>query len=226
MIRGFGSDSVFNYEVVLSNGTILEANRASSTDLFWALKLGSTNYGIVTRFDMYTYASPEIWGRLVAYPITPQSIADLFAAFEKHGHDNQNDNISSAVILSHSKGSDSIAAAHVTLNGKPLGNLTNVAPLMTSEKVGSTHDVVDQVIAKVIEPQSRTSWYTTTTRVDSELFKAIYDQTGRVFEPLKNSSDLSWTMTFQAVQKSYIERAANTPVYNALKRSSDDLVGW
>lgn len=225
MIRGFGSNNVYNYEVVLSNGTVVEASSDSSPDLFWAMKLASSNYGIVTRFDMNTYASPQIWGRLVAYPVTSQSMSDLFSAFEKYGHDNHNDNLSFGIIYSYSNGSNAVNTVHVTLDGKTLGNPTTVAPLMTIENLGSTHDVVDQVMTKVIESTARTHWHTITSRVDPELFKAIYNETNRAFEPLKDRSGLSWTVTFQAIQKSYIEKTANTPVYNALKRAQDDLVG-
>lgn len=49
---GFGCDSVVNYEVVLGNGTIVNANNETNADLWRALKGGSSNFGIVTRYDM------------------------------------------------------------------------------------------------------------------------------------------------------------------------------
>ncbi|KAJ4856733.1 FAD binding domain-containing protein [Trichoderma breve] len=60
--KGLGANNVINYEVVLSNGTIVNVNEAENEDLFWAMKLPSTNYGIVTRFDMQLYAQSEKWG--------------------------------------------------------------------------------------------------------------------------------------------------------------------
>lgn len=224
MTRGFGSDNVFNYETVLSNGSIINVNKDSHPDLFWALKLAGSNYGIVTRFDMHTYASPEIWGSVVAYPVTPKTKSDLLAAFEQYGHDNRNDNLFLAVVFGQSSGSDLISAVQVTLDGTPMGQLTSVAPIVNSEKVGPTHDVVDEVIAAVIKSTARTAWYTITTEVDSELFVEIYEEARRIFEPLTNISDLSWTIGLQSIQKSFIEGAAGTPVYNALARSKRDLV--
>jgi len=50
--KGFACDSIVNYEVVLSNGTVIEANAEKNRDLFVALKGGSSNFGVVTRFDM------------------------------------------------------------------------------------------------------------------------------------------------------------------------------
>ncbi|KAI0196912.1 6-hydroxy-D-nicotine oxidase [Astrocystis sublimbata] len=54
-IHGLPADNVVNYQLVLGNSTIVEANAATNSDLWRALKGGGTNFGIVTRFDMQTY---------------------------------------------------------------------------------------------------------------------------------------------------------------------------
>ncbi|KAF9024792.1 hypothetical protein BDP27DRAFT_1410908 [Rhodocollybia butyracea] len=78
--HGFGSDNILNYELVLSNGTILNANSSSHPDLFWALKLGSSNFGIVTRFDVRTYPlKPHVWGGIRAYPLTTSGTPTLIS---------------------------------------------------------------------------------------------------------------------------------------------------
>ncbi|TKA64294.1 hypothetical protein B0A49_10745, partial [Cryomyces minteri] len=53
---GLVCDNVVNYEVVLPHGKIVNANANSHPDLFLALKGGSNNFGIVTRFDFKTFA--------------------------------------------------------------------------------------------------------------------------------------------------------------------------
>ncbi|RHZ58929.1 FAD-binding oxidoreductase [Aspergillus thermomutatus] len=58
---GWGCDSVINYEVVLADGSLVNVNQSSHPDLFWALKGGSSNFGLVTRFDIETIKSPKIW---------------------------------------------------------------------------------------------------------------------------------------------------------------------
>ncbi|KAJ8501508.1 hypothetical protein ONZ45_g12134 [Pleurotus djamor] len=60
--HGFGSDTIIDYEVVLSNGSIVHANENERSDLYWALKGGSTNYGIVTKFQMPTFPLDQMWG--------------------------------------------------------------------------------------------------------------------------------------------------------------------
>lgn len=56
-----------NYEVVLADGTIIEANKDSHADLFKALKGGSSNFGIVTKYDMKIIDSDKLWGGIVTY---------------------------------------------------------------------------------------------------------------------------------------------------------------
>lgn len=58
---GFGCDNVINYELVLPNGTIVNANRTSHADLHKALKGGGSNFGIVTRFDVVTAPYTDIY---------------------------------------------------------------------------------------------------------------------------------------------------------------------
>lgn len=57
---GWAMDNVVNYEVVLGNGTLLTVNQTAHSDLFWALKGGANNFGIVTKFTLKTYAIPKV----------------------------------------------------------------------------------------------------------------------------------------------------------------------
>ena len=67
-----------NYEIVLSSGEIANANETSNPDLFWALKFGSTNYGIITRFDMIAYPLPQqIWAGIQTFSLEKESDALL-----------------------------------------------------------------------------------------------------------------------------------------------------
>ena len=60
---GFVADNVLNFEVVLASGAIVNANKSSHSDLFIALKGGSSNSGIVTRFDIEAFEdSGKVWG--------------------------------------------------------------------------------------------------------------------------------------------------------------------
>jgi FAD/FMN-containing dehydrogenase len=63
---------------VLASGEIVNANHTSKPDLYWALKGGSNNFGIVTRFDMSTVPSAGNWANVSTYNITIDNL-DSFA---------------------------------------------------------------------------------------------------------------------------------------------------
>ncbi|KAM5341958.1 hypothetical protein ACJ41O_014989 [Fusarium nematophilum] len=55
---GFGMDNIVSYDVILGNGTQVKASSSSNRDLFWALKGGSGNYGLVTNFELKLFRMP------------------------------------------------------------------------------------------------------------------------------------------------------------------------
>ncbi|PVI05735.1 FAD-binding domain-containing protein [Periconia macrospinosa] len=60
-IHGMAFNKIVNYEVVLGDSSIVNANQTHNRDLWWALRGGGANYGIVTRFDVETVENSSIW---------------------------------------------------------------------------------------------------------------------------------------------------------------------
>ncbi|KAJ5091509.1 hypothetical protein NUU61_006379 [Penicillium alfredii] len=54
-LYGLGADGVKNFEILLADGRLVNANATENTDLYCALKGGGSNFGIVTRFDLETH---------------------------------------------------------------------------------------------------------------------------------------------------------------------------
>lgn len=79
---GFVCDNVENFEVVLANGSIVDANSSLNQDLWFALKGGSNNFGIVTRFDFKVFPQGDVWGGNIFNPIeTRQKQIQAFYSF-------------------------------------------------------------------------------------------------------------------------------------------------
>lgn len=70
---GFACDNVENFEVVLASGEIINVNKNQHKDLFKALKGGSINFGIVTKYDLKTIQHDLLWGGLVGYEASTSS---------------------------------------------------------------------------------------------------------------------------------------------------------
>ncbi|QBZ66597.1 hypothetical protein PoMZ_13580, partial [Pyricularia oryzae] len=69
--RGFACDGIAEFEVVLANGSIVSVSANENADLYRALKGGSNNFGVVTRFDLNTFKAPAtLWGGSAAFPFS------------------------------------------------------------------------------------------------------------------------------------------------------------
>ena len=59
---GWACDNFNTYEVVFADGSIHEIKYASTyADLYFALRGGGNNFGIVTRFDLATFPHGDLW---------------------------------------------------------------------------------------------------------------------------------------------------------------------
>jgi FAD/FMN-containing dehydrogenase len=70
MVRAWGiaADQLVGAQVVTASGDIVEASETQNPDLFWALRGGGGNFGIVTRFDFQAHRIPGI--AVGEHPIT------------------------------------------------------------------------------------------------------------------------------------------------------------
>jgi len=69
---------------VLSDGRIVYASASSNRDLWLALKGGSNNFGVVTRFDLETIPQGDMWGGQIMFNYTQSTINLQAKAFNNY----------------------------------------------------------------------------------------------------------------------------------------------
>lgn len=89
---GFVCDGVLNYQIVLGDGRIVNANDRENIDLRTALRGGSNNFGIVTRFDFTMFDQGELWGGDILYDFS--TLAQQLQAFVDYGNNPEYDEYS------------------------------------------------------------------------------------------------------------------------------------
>ncbi|KAK3984533.1 bifunctional solanapyrone synthase [Cladorrhinum sp. PSN332] len=81
-LYGLACDNILSYEVVLADGRIVTADKSSHPDLFWALKGGSNNFGIVTRFSLAAHPLTQVWGGIRLYQSS--ALPDVLRAYHAY----------------------------------------------------------------------------------------------------------------------------------------------
>ncbi|MFL9886536.1 FAD-binding oxidoreductase [Paraburkholderia agricolaris] len=67
---GMTVDNLISADVVTADGELLHASADSNEDLFWAIRGGGGNFGVVTRFEFALHpVGPLVYGGLVVLPL-------------------------------------------------------------------------------------------------------------------------------------------------------------
>ena len=70
LIRKYGMsiDNLLSAQVVTADGKVLTASASENDDLFWALRGGGGNFGVVTSFEFQAHPLTTVLGGLLLYP--------------------------------------------------------------------------------------------------------------------------------------------------------------
>ena len=81
LVRKYGLtiDDVLAADIVTADGQLLRADAETHPDLFWAIRGGGGNFGVVTRFQFRLHEVDTIVGGMLILPATPEVVRGFVA---------------------------------------------------------------------------------------------------------------------------------------------------
>jgi FAD/FMN-containing dehydrogenase len=85
LVRKYGLtiDNLLAAEIVTADGELLEVNSQKHPDLFWAIRGGGGNFGVVTRFKFQLHTVNEVVGGMLILPAEPAVLSRFMAEATK-----------------------------------------------------------------------------------------------------------------------------------------------
>jgi FAD/FMN-containing dehydrogenase len=79
---GLTIDSLLVADTVTADGELLRVDADSHPDLFWAIRGGGGNFGVVTRFRYQLHEVGQVVGGMIMLPATPETVEGFIRAAE------------------------------------------------------------------------------------------------------------------------------------------------
>ena len=96
---GLTIDNLLEADMVLADGTFVTVNAEKNTDLFWAIRGGGGNFGIVTSFKFQAHPVKTIFGGPTLWPIEKtEEIMEWYHEFLNNAPDELNGFIATLII--------------------------------------------------------------------------------------------------------------------------------
>lgn len=132
---GWACDNVVSFEVVTASGIIVTASSTLFPDLYWALRGGGNNVGIVTKFTLSTIPQGQMWGG-GRHHLEPEFPA-IITAFYNLGQNSAQDTAAAQILSFAYARSTKIASADLQY-AKPVANASILAEYMAIPALSDT----------------------------------------------------------------------------------------
>jgi FAD/FMN-containing dehydrogenase len=112
---GYTSDNLLGADIVTADGTLRRTSADEHPDLFWAIRGGGGNFGVVTSFTFRARpVGPEVLGGMILFPMA--RAGEVVAAFRELTHDAP-DELGSLLVLRRAPPSPALPEA---IHGAPV----------------------------------------------------------------------------------------------------------
>jgi len=185
---GLACDNVVSAEVVTADGEVRAAGPDENPDLFWGIRGGGGNFGVVTRFDYRLQPVRELYAGLVLYP---RSEASRFMAMYAGLTAEAPDELSSMAAFLHTPDGVPVVGAFVVYHGsaedgeRALSRLRAFGPPIVDDIAIKPYPVVQQAFDPGFPAGLRNYWKSNYLKaLSGPCIEAIVDWANKAASPL------------------------------------------
>lgn len=217
---GWTCDTVVNFELVLASGELVNANATSNPDLYRALKGGTNNLGVVTRFDLITVPLGKILVGSVVNDISYRE--DVFTAFSDIATAEPYD-VHASIVMSLIFNS---TAKSWALTSTPAYTLPERRPKVYKPLFSVPHITQELPLVNLSVVANETAlpplnwqFWTGTYGVSAELLSNIFDNVNSSVYSFDGTPGITWIITFEPLPAIILSHGAGK---NSLGTSAQD----
>jgi hypothetical protein len=201
--RGWACDNVASYEVVTASGLIVNATPNSYPDLYWALRGGGNNFGIVTNFKLNAFPLGQMWGGQRIY--TENNFPAVLDAIYKFATTGSTKDTDAAQIVSFGNiagvGKIAIVQMHYALpisNASVFSDLSALTPIASNTALGSLADMAVKMNEGAADGLRQTQW-DVTLKINRELFNFLINTFYTLLPAVQNLPGAFPTISIQPI---------------------------
>ncbi|KAK3689098.1 hypothetical protein B0T22DRAFT_460912 [Podospora appendiculata] len=225
---GWTCDTVVNFQVVLADGSIVDANATQNADLFVALRGASNNFGIVTRIDMATFEGGKIFAAAVVGPIsTADAQIDEFVKI--NSADAYDEYASLMTSFAYSGQQKMMVVSNEFEYTKPDENpavfqtMLDLPSFFKNARLTTMTEVAHTTLAlQPKTPRSLSMVLTLSSTVPS--LKAAFQQWERSVPSIQQVADVTWSLTLEPLPPAIYARGGKDNALGLADRGTTPLV--
>ncbi|KAI0154888.1 FAD-binding domain-containing protein [Xylariaceae sp. FL1272] len=216
-----------NFEVVLADASIVNANATSNSDLFRALKGGGNNFGVVTRIDYTTEAIVDVRGGLLfqSGDYAKQILTAFGNIAASDNFDVHTSLVTDFLYNSTSKEWLALSIPVYTLPelNPPVYDELFAIPNITSETTAMIESVATLADEAAIAQKYQT-FYTSTYAASSELLVALFIVANETIYSMDIPADVTWSITFEPFPTVFSKRGEGENVLGTSEAEGNAVI--
>ncbi|KAI1104938.1 FAD-binding domain-containing protein [Jackrogersella minutella] len=225
--HGWACDNIINYEIVLASGEILTVDSTTNPDLFWALRGGGGNFGVVTQFVANTFEQQgPLWGGMLVWEMhsTKKAAIDFLISYTEKGSI-EDPNAAFILSFTYAQIYQMWVSTLLTHHTSPspsgtypevFGDLTKIENVFLNTTRMAPHSNFTIELDSTTPIGMRQSYWTFTTLVDGQLALDLLDIFEEEMSPIKDLAGFLPAFVYQII---------TVPQLKAMTRNGGNALG-